>query len=65
MELSDVWKSVTHVRNDEEELIAVQVPIDVWRFLIDRVQQMEDREAARQNLVKLRKSQQTKKVEDE
>jgi hypothetical protein len=65
MELSDVWKSVTHVRNEEEELIAVQVPIDVWRFLIDRVQQMEDREAARQNLVKLRKSQQTRKVEDE
>ncbi len=47
MELSDVWKSVTHVRNEEEEIIAVQVPIDVWRFLIDRVQQMEDREAAR------------------
>jgi hypothetical protein len=65
MELSDVWKSVTHVRNDEEELIAVQVPIDVWRFLIDRVQQMEDREAARQNLVKLRKSQETKKAGDE
>jgi hypothetical protein len=65
MELSDVWKSVTHVRNEEEELIAVQVPIDVWRFLIDRVQQMEDREAARQNLVKLRKSQETKKAGDE
>jgi hypothetical protein len=65
MELSDVWKSVTHVRNEEEELIAVQVPIDVWRFLIDRVQQMEDREAARQNLVKLRKSQEKKKAGDE
>jgi hypothetical protein len=37
----------------------------VWRFLIDRVQQMEDREAARQNLVKLRKSQETKKAGDE
>ena len=65
MELSDVWKSVTHVRNEEEELIAVQVPIDVWRFLIDRVQQMEDREAARQNLVRLRKSQETKKAGDD
>ncbi len=65
MELSDVWKSVTHVRNEEEEIIAVQVPIDIWRFLIDRVQQMEDREAARQNLAKLRKTQETKKVGDE
>jgi hypothetical protein len=65
MELSDVWKSVTHVRNEDDELIAVQVPIDVWRFLIDRVQQMEDREAARQNLARLRKSQETKKAGDE
>jgi hypothetical protein len=65
MELSDVWKSVTHIRNEEEEIIAVQVPIDVWRFLIDRVQQMEDREAARQNLARLRKSQDSKAVGDE
>jgi hypothetical protein len=65
MELSDVWKSVTHVRNEEEEIIAVQVPIDLWRFLIDRVQQMEDREAARQNLARLRRSQETKEVRDE
>jgi hypothetical protein len=65
MELSDVWKSVTHIRNEEEEIIAVQVPIDLWRFLIDRVQQMEDREAARQNLARLRKSQETKSVGDE
>jgi hypothetical protein len=65
MELSDVWKSVTHIRNEEEEIIAVQVPIDLWRFLIDRVQQMEDREAARQNLARLRKSQDTKAVGDE
>jgi hypothetical protein len=65
MELSDVWKSVTHVRNEEEEIIAVQVPIDLWRFLIDRVQQMEDREAARQNLARLRKSQEAKSIGDE
>lgn len=65
MELSDVWKSVTHIRNEDEEIIAVQVPIDLWRFLIDRVQQMEDRESARQNLAKLRKSQEAKKVEGE
>ncbi len=57
MDLSDVWKSVTHIRNADEEIIAVQVPIDHWRFLIDRVQAMEDREAARQRLAKLRKSQ--------
>jgi hypothetical protein len=65
MELSDVWKSVTHIRNEDEEIIAVQVPIDLWRFLIDRVQQMEDRESARQNLAKLRKSQEARKVEGE
>jgi len=56
MELSDVWKSVTHIRNEDEEIVAVQVPIDMWRFLIDRVQAMEDREAARQRLAKLRRS---------
>lgn len=65
MELNDVWKSVTHIRNEEDEIIAVEVPIEMWRFLIDRVQQMEDREAARQNLAKLRKSQEAKKVEGE
>lgn len=63
MELSDVWKSVTHIRNEEEAIIAVQVPIELWLFLIDRVQQMEDREIARQNLTRLRKSQEIKKVE--
>lgn len=57
MELSDVWKSVEHIRNEDEEIIAVQVPIDMWRFLIERVQEMEDKEAARQRLAKLRKSQ--------
>jgi hypothetical protein len=65
MELSDVWKSVTHIRDEDEAIIAVQVPIELWRFLIDRVQQMEDREAARQNLARLRQSQETKQVEDE
>jgi hypothetical protein len=65
VELNDVWKSVTHIRNEEEEIIAVQVPIDMWRFLIDRVQHMEDREAARQNLAKLRKSQESRKIEGE
>ncbi len=57
MELNDVWKSVEHIRNEDEEIIAVQVPIDMWRFLIERVQEMEDKEAARQRLAKLRKSQ--------
>ena len=59
MELSDVWKSVEHIRNEDEEIIAVQVPIDMWRFLIERVQEMEDKEAARQRLAKLRKSQES------
>lgn len=54
MELKDVWNSVTHIRNEDEEIVAVQVPIDLWRFLIDRVQDMEDREAARKRLAKLR-----------
>ncbi len=55
MELQDVWKSVIHVRNEDEEIIAVQVPIDMWRFLIDRVQELEDRDHARQRLSRLRK----------
>ncbi len=57
MELKDVWNSITHIRNEDEEIIAVQVPIDMWRFLIDRVQEMEDRAGARQRLARLRKSQ--------
>lgn len=56
MELSDVWKAVTHIRNEDEEIVAVQVPIDLWRFLIDRVQAMEDREAARERLARLRRA---------
>jgi hypothetical protein len=59
MELKDVWNSVTHIRNEDEEIIAVQIPIDMWRFLIDRVQEMEDREAARHRLARLRKTQET------
>ena len=54
MNLSDVWKSVTHIRNEDEEIIAVQVPIDMWRFLLDRVQEMEERETARRKLARLR-----------
>ncbi|MBN1680791.1 MAG: hypothetical protein JW966_10900 [Anaerolineae bacterium] len=63
MELKDVWKSVEHIRNEGEEIIAVQVPIDMWRFLIDRVQEMEDREAARERLQRLRKSQEAGRVD--
>jgi len=59
MELSDVWKSVTLIRNEDDEIVAVEVPIDMWRFLLDRVQEMEDREAARQHLARLRRSQDT------
>ncbi len=57
MDLKDVWQSVTHIRNEDEEIVAVQVPIDAWRFLLDRVQAMEEREAARQRLARLRKEQ--------
>lgn len=54
MELKDVWQSVVHIRDENDEITAVQVPIDMWRFLIDRVQAMEDREAARARLARLR-----------
>ena len=56
MNLKDVWQSVTYIRNEDEEIMAVQVPIDAWRFLLDRVQEMEEREAARQRLARLRKA---------
>jgi hypothetical protein len=59
MELKDVWRSVVHIRDDNDEITAVQVPIDMWRFLIDRVQAMEDREAARARLARLRARQST------
>jgi hypothetical protein len=66
MEISEVLKAVTHIRNEDDEIIAVQVPIEMWRYLVERVQQMEDRDAARQNLARLRnKSQETKKAEGE
>ncbi len=64
MEISEVLKAVTHIRNEDDELIAVQVPIEMWRFLIERVQEMEDREAARQRLARLRKSQEAKREEE-
>lgn len=54
MELRDVWRSVVHIRDENDEIMAVQIPIDMWRFLIDRVQAMEDREAARARLARLR-----------
>ena len=57
MELKDVWQSVVHIRDENDEITAVQVPIDMWRFLIDRVQAMEDREAARARLARLRAQQ--------
>ncbi len=59
MNLKDVWQSVTYIRNEDEEIVAVQVPIEAWRFLLDRVQEMEEREAARQRLARLRKTQQS------
>ena len=63
MELKNVWNSVTHIRNEDEEIIAVQVPIDMWRFLIDRVQELEDRAGARARLSRLRQSQETDKAD--
>ncbi len=57
MELKDVWQSVVHIRDENDEITAVQVPIDMWRYLIDRVQAMEDREAARARLARLRTQQ--------
>ena len=59
MDLKDVWQSVTYIRNEDEEIVAAQVPIDAWRFLLDRVQEMEEREAARRRLARMRKTQQS------
>jgi hypothetical protein len=56
MDFGDVWRSVTYLRNEDEEIVAVEVPIDMWRLLMDYVQEMEDKEAARQRLAKLRKA---------
>ncbi len=57
MEFKEVWQSVTYIRNADEEIVAVQVPIDAWRALLDRIQEMEEREAARARLARLRKAQ--------
>lgn len=65
MDLRDVWNSVEYIRNDEEEIVAVLVPVEMWRLLLDRVQQMEDREAARQRLAKLRKTQEAPRAGEE
>jgi len=54
MDFNDIWESVSYLRNEDEEIIAVQVPIEQWRALLDRVQTMQDRESARQRLAKLR-----------
>ncbi len=62
MNLSDVWNSVEYIRNEDEEIIAVEVPIEMWRFLMDQVQNMEDKQAARDRLAKLRKSQTVEKI---
>jgi hypothetical protein len=64
MNLNDVWNSVEYIRNEDEEIIAVEVPIEMWRFLMDHVQEMEDKQAARDRLAKLRKSQEAKEVAD-
>lgn len=63
MEFNDIWESVIYIRNDDEEIIAVQVPIEQWRALLDRVQAMQDREAARQRLARLRPSQDAEKTD--
>jgi hypothetical protein len=55
MDLNDVWNAVTYIRDEEEHIVAVEVPIDAWRFLMDRVQEMQDKEAARQRLARLRR----------
>jgi len=62
MNLSDVWNSVEYIRNDDEEIVAAEIPIDVWRFLMDYLQEMEDKQAARDRLAKLRKSQEAQKL---
>lgn len=57
MDLHDVLNSAQYIRNENEEIIAVEIPIEMWRYLMDYVQQSEDRAAARQRLAKLRKTQ--------
>ena len=62
MNLNDVWNAVEYIRNDDEEIIAAEIPIEVWRFLMDYVQMMEDKQAARDRLAKLRQSQRPERV---
>ncbi|MBI5957948.1 MAG: hypothetical protein HY866_04385 [Chloroflexi bacterium] len=59
MDLNELLDSVTYVRDEEEHIIAVEVPIEMWRVLLDQIQQMEEREKARQNLARLRRSHET------
>ncbi len=54
MNLDEIWQKVTTIRDDQEHIVAVQLPIDVWRELLDHIQQMEQREDARQRLARLR-----------
>jgi hypothetical protein len=56
MGLNELLESVTYIRDEEEHIIAVQLPIEAWRALLDQLQQMQEREKARQNLARLRKT---------
>lgn len=64
MEIADILKEVIHVRNDDEEIVAIQLPIAAWKALIDRIQELEDRDAAREHLARLRKTQSTRRLEE-
>lgn len=57
MDLHDVWNAVTLIRNADDEITAAQVPIEHWRFLLEYVQALEDRLAARDRLARLRPQQ--------
>lgn len=54
MHLRDVWNAVTYVRDADDQIIAAQIPIDHWRFLLDHVQALQDQLAARAALARLR-----------
>ncbi len=56
MSLDDIWKQAVTIRNEDEQIVAVQLPIDAWRALLDAVEDMQEREAARQRLTRLRRS---------
>ena len=55
MTLDEIWQQVTTIRDEHDQIVAVQLPVDVWRALLDHVQQMEEHEAARQRLAHLRR----------